>query len=122
MSLIYDIHESCLLYMTYMSHVSSSFSCIRRAPFLRVRIPERLRALYFTITLLRLPHDYFTEFTAVCPDLQRDCDTVFTLVDANASGGIDFTEFQKGLRECWGVSFSSKITLDLFNKYDHDHR
>lgn len=52
--------------------------------------------------------------------LSEKCDRVYAIMDANASGGIDFAEFQKGMLDCWGVQFSTKIIFNLFSKYDTD--
>jgi len=52
--------------------------------------------------------------------LSEKCDRVYAVMDSNGSGGIDFTEFQKGMLDCWGVQFSTKIIFNLFSKYDTD--
>ena len=39
-------------------------------------------------------------------------------MDANQSGGVDYFEFISGLKESWGVVFSSAVTSQLFRKYD----
>ena len=40
-------------------------------------------------------------------------------MDSNASGGIDFAEFQKGMLECWGVKFSAKVIAKSYSQRTH---